>query len=33
MIGGEWRVIDAMPVGIDLSKLVVDHQQAVKQFA
>jgi len=32
MIGGEWRVVDAMPVGIDLSKLVADHQQAAKQF-
>lgn len=32
MIGGEWRVVDAMPVGIDLSKLVADHQQAAKTF-
>lgn len=33
MVKGEWRVVDAMPVGIDLGKLVADHQQAAKIFA
>ena len=33
MIAGRWRVIDSQPVGVDLAKIVADHQQAARQFA
>jgi 8-oxoguanine deaminase len=33
MIGGEWRVVDGRPVGLDLEKLMADHRQAARQFA
>ena len=33
MIAGRWRVIDSQPVGVDLGKIVADHQQAARQFA
>ena len=32
MIGGEWCVVDAMPVGIDLQILMADHKQAAQRF-
>ena len=32
MIGGEWRVIDGAPVGLDLQKLMADHRQAARRF-
>jgi 8-oxoguanine deaminase len=32
MIKGEWRVIDAMPVGIDVGKLRREHGAAAKAF-
>lgn len=33
MIGGQWRVVDGEPVGIDLQKLMADHTQAARHFA
>jgi 8-oxoguanine deaminase len=33
MIGGEWRVVDGEPVGIDLQKLMADHAEAARHFA
>ena len=33
MIAGQWRVIDAEPVGIDLEKLMADHRAAARHFA
>jgi 8-oxoguanine deaminase len=32
MIAGEWRVIDGMPVGIDVEQLRAEHGQAAKMF-
>lgn len=32
MIGGEWRVIDGEPVGLDLARLRHDHGEAAKRF-
>jgi 8-oxoguanine deaminase len=32
MIGGEWRVMDGQPVGIDLAKLRHEHGEAAKAF-
>lgn len=32
MIGGRWRVIDGMPVGIDLGQLRAAHGAAARQF-
>ncbi len=33
MVGGNWRVIDGEPVGIDLKKLLSDHAAAARRFA
>ena len=33
MIGGEWRVVDRMPVGFDLSALIAEHTAAARDFA
>jgi 8-oxoguanine deaminase len=33
MVNGAWRVIDRMPVGIDLDKLIADQCQAARLFA
>ena len=33
MIGGEWRVIDGWPVGLDLAGLIAEHKQAARDFA
>jgi 8-oxoguanine deaminase len=33
MISGEWRVIDAQPVGVDLEKLMAEHRAAARAFA
>lgn len=33
MIGGEWRVVDGAPVGVDLEKLIADHRAAARRFA
>jgi 8-oxoguanine deaminase len=32
MIGGTWRVIDGMPVGIDVAKLRAEHGEAARRF-
>lgn len=32
MVGGEWRVIDGMPIGIDVDRLHFEHGQAAKLF-
>ncbi len=33
MVGGEWRVVDGAPVGLDLAKLIADQRQAALRFA
>ena len=33
IVKGEWRVIDAQPVGIDLPRLMADHGAAARKFA
>lgn len=33
MIGGDWRVIDGAPVGVDLAALIAEHRQAARAFA
>jgi len=33
MIGGQWRVVDGQPVGVDLEKLMADHRAAARAFA
>ena len=33
MVGGEWRVVDGQPVGIDLQKLMAEHSEAARHFA
>jgi 8-oxoguanine deaminase len=32
MVKGEWRVIDAMPVGVDIARLRREHGEAAKAF-
>ena len=32
MIGGEWRVIDGAPVGVDLGALIAEHKAAARDF-
>ncbi len=32
MVGGEWRVINGMPIGIDVDRLRFEHGQAAKLF-
>jgi 8-oxoguanine deaminase len=32
MVQGEWRVIDGMPVGLDLGKLIAEHRAAARRF-
>jgi len=32
MIAGQWRVVDGMPVGVDLERLRYDHGQAASAF-
>jgi 8-oxoguanine deaminase len=32
MVKGEWRVIDALPVGIDVEKLRREHGAAARAF-
>jgi len=32
MVQGEWRVIDGMPVGLDLGKLIAEHSAAARRF-
>ena len=33
MIAGEWRVVDGQPVGLDLARLIAEHQRAAQDFA
>ena len=33
MIGGQWRVIEGAPVGVDLQKLMAEHAEAARHFA
>jgi 8-oxoguanine deaminase len=33
MIGGQWRVVDGAPVGVDLQKLIAEHTEAARHFA
>ena len=32
MIGGEWRVVDGLPVGVDVAALRAAHGQAARRF-
>jgi 8-oxoguanine deaminase len=32
MIGGEWRVVDGMPLGIDIHQLRAQHGRAAEAF-
>ena len=33
MVAGEWRVVDGMPVGLDLGRLIAEHKAAARDFA
>jgi 8-oxoguanine deaminase len=33
MVAGEWRVVDGMPVGLDLGALMAEHKAAARDFA
>ena len=33
MVAGEWRVVDGMPVGLDLGGLIAEHSAAARDFA
>ena len=33
MVAGEWRVVDGMPVGLDLGRLMAEHRAAARDFA
>ena len=33
MIGGQWRVVDGAPVGLDLAALCAEHRDAARAFA
>jgi hypothetical protein len=33
VIGGEWRLVDGMPVGLDLGALMAAHREAARDFA
>jgi len=33
MVGGDWRVVDGLPVGVDLGALIAEHTAASKKFA
>ena len=32
MVAGEWRVIDALPVGVDIARLRREHGAAARAF-
>jgi 8-oxoguanine deaminase len=32
MVKGAWRVVDALPVGVDLARLRREHGEAAKAF-
>ena len=33
MVAGAWRVVDGMPVGLDLDRLMAEHSAAARDFA
>ena len=33
MVAGEWRIVDGVPVGLDLRALIAEHKAAAKDFA
>ena len=33
LVAGQWRILDGMPVGIDLARLMAMHGQAARRFA
>ena len=33
MVAGQWRVVDGMPVGLDLAALIAEHKRAARDFA
>ncbi len=33
MVAGAWRVVDGMPVGLDLDRLIAEHKAAARDFA
>ncbi len=33
MIAGKWRLVDGMPVGLDLAALIAEHKAAARDFA
>ena len=33
MIAGDWRVVDGLPVGLDLGQLIAEHSAAARDFA
>ena len=33
MVAGSWKVVDGMPVHIDIAKLRLEHEAAARQFA
>jgi 8-oxoguanine deaminase len=33
MVGGTWRVVDGMPVGVDVARLRAEHGAAARRFA
>jgi 8-oxoguanine deaminase len=32
MVGGEWRVEEAQPLGVDVARLRAEHGEAAKRF-
>jgi 8-oxoguanine deaminase len=32
MIGGEWRIADGAPIGIDVERLRFEHGEAARRF-
>jgi 8-oxoguanine deaminase len=33
MVKGDWRVVDGMPVGVDVARLRAEHGAAARRFA
>lgn len=33
MVGGDWRVVDGLPVDVDLERLMAEHSAAARKFA
>ena len=32
MVGGQWRVVDGMPLGMDVARLRAEHGEAARLF-